>query len=623
MTPHREPVLAALRALGIGRLVLAIHDVSFPSREDEDIGRGSPYARGGHDFLAFVRELGFDGVQLGPQGQTSPGNASPYDGSAFSKNILSIALTELATPRFARVLDEATVATAVRGTPPGDSRAHYTYAFATQTRALATAAANLRERAAGGDGEAAALAARVAAFATQSEWLAHDARFEAFAVVNGTDDWRRWPEGDRLASPARIAEVEQAQAAVLGAYAFGQYVLQVQHQALRERCHELGLRLYGDLQVGLSLRDRWSREHLFLEGYCMGAPPSRTNPEGQPWGYPVLDPRQYLRRFVGNDLETGPLAFVRARITKLFAELDGVRIDHPHGLVCPWVYEAAAADPMEAVLHGARLFETPVSADHPSLASLALVRADQINDAVPPYDDDHVHGLEPAQVSEYERVFDVVMEGARIAGRGADDVLCEVLSTCPEPLARVMDRHGLGRFRVTQKASLVDPEDGYRGENANPRDWIMIGNHDTEPLLAVVDRWERASLLTARAGYLALRLEPEPSQRAALAASLAADPRRLAQAVFAELFVGPASNVLVFFADLFGERATYNTPGLVSDSNWSMRVPRAFRETYAERRARGEALDIPRALARAMRARGEAFVAAHAELVAALESSGD
>ena len=469
VTPQHDLTLAALRALGIERLVLAIHDVSFPSAAAEDIGRGSPYATGGHEFLAFARELGFDGVLLGPQGQTSRGNPSPYDGSVFSKSVLSIALAELTTKRFAHLLDEKTVATAVARAPAGDSRAHHEYAWEVLAHALATAAATLRERTAEGDAGAVELASEVAAFATRAAWLAHDARFEAFAAEHDTDDWRTWPEADRLPSPARVAEVEQAHAEVLGAYALGQYVLHVQHQELRQVLRPLGLRLYGDLQVGLSLRDRWSRGHLFLDRYLMGAPPSRTNPEGQPWGYPVLDPRQYLPRFVG-DVDTGPLAFLRARITKLFAELDGVRIDHPHGLVCPWVYDGSASDPMEAVVHGARLFETPVSAEHPSLVSLALVRADQIDQSVPAYDDDHVRGLTSTQASsEYERLFDVVMEGARTAGRSADDVLCEVLSTCPAPLAFVMDRYGLGRFRVTQKASLVDIEDVYRGERMPSR----------------------------------------------------------------------------------------------------------------------------------------------------------
>jgi 4-alpha-glucanotransferase len=596
--------------------------VSFPSAQGEDVGRGSPYARGGRAFLDFAASLGFDGIQLGPQGQTSPGNPSPYDGSVFSKSVLSIALAELAEARFAGVLPRAFVDAAVYGTPSGDSRAHYTYAFRSQAEGLMLASANLARRVAAGDRAAHELTADVAAFAARSPWLAHDARFEAFATLHGTDAFGLWPESDRLPSAARAAQVEAEQHDVIAAWTFGQYVLDAQHRALREHLRTAGVRLYGDLQVGLSLRDRWSRGALFLDRYLMGAPPSRTNPEGQPWGYPVLDPRQYLARFAGNGsgaAQSAPLAFVKARVTKLFDELDGVRIDHPHGLVCPWVYDGAAPDPMRAVVEGARLFETPASEAHPSLAALALARPEQIDGSVPAYDDHHVRGLTDAQITEYERIFAIVMDAARAAGRSADDVLCEVLSTCPAPLGGVMKRYGLGRFRVTQKASLADPLDGYRGENAHPRDWIMIGNHDTPPLRAVIARWAESATLEARAAYLATRLEPEPARRAALAASLASDPRRLAVGMFAELFVGPAANVLVFFADLYGETATYNTPGVMHADNWSMRVPAEFQAIYEERRARGEAMDVAGALALAMRARGEAFLRTHADLLAALE----
>src|SRR4051812_32732880 len=101
--PSRSPrrldthalVRESLALLGIDKLVLAIHDVSFPSLPDEDIGRGTPYSRGAQDFLEAMRDIGFDGVQLGPQGQTTPGNLSPYDGSVFSKSQLSIPLSAL------------------------------------------------------------------------------------------------------------------------------------------------------------------------------------------------------------------------------------------------------------------------------------------------------------------------------------------------------------------------------------------------------------------------------------------------------------------------------------------------------------------------------------------------
>ena len=269
---------------------------------------------------------------------------------------------------------------------------------------------------------------------------------------------------------------------------------------------------------------------------------------------------------------------------------------------------------------GARLLETPASAEHPSLAELAVVGPEQIDPSVPAYDDAHVLGVTAAQLTEYERLVEVIMDCAREGGRTANDVLCEVLSTCPAPLAAVMKEYGLSRFRVTQKASTVDPDDGYRGENAEPRDWIMLGNHDTPPLRAVVERWSREGGVPARAAYLAMRLEPDIARQASVAAALGSEPRKLALGMFADLFVGPATNVLVFFADVFGETATYNVPGVISDSNWRLRVPGAFREVYAARLARGEAMDVMGALALAMRARGEAFVRGHEDLVRALEA---
>src|SRR5690606_6232704 len=104
-----------------------------------------------------------------------------------------------------------------------------------------------------------------------------------------------------------------------------------------DRGAQLGLSFFGDFQVGYSRRDRWHFESLFLDGYQMGAPPSRTNPEGQPWGYPVLDPAQ-LRNADGG--LGAALRLIDARARKYFAAYQRIRVDHPHGLVCPWVYVA-------------------------------------------------------------------------------------------------------------------------------------------------------------------------------------------------------------------------------------------------------------------------------------------
>ena len=347
----------------------------------------------------------------------------------------------------------------------------------------------------------------------------------------------------------------------------------------------------------------------------MCAPPSRTTPEGQPWGYGVLDPRLY-----GTRSAAGPaIAFVAGRVGKVLDEFDGLRVDHPHGWIDPWVYAADAADPLVAVKGGARLFSSPERVD---LAQWAIARQEQIDASELPYADGRVRVLSPAQVEQYAMLFDALVDMAAARGRGTDEIIAEVLSTQPYPVRRVLERHGLGRFRVTQKSVLSDPRDVYRAENARPQDWIMVGTHDTESIWRVAERWAASGMSEQRAAYLASRLVPDVGTRPRWIAQMAASPQALARAQLADLFVGPARNVMVFFTDLLGLREVYNRPGTVSPENWSLRVPPDFAAAYRGAAAKGAALDLPAALATAMRARGAAFAAEHRELLQQLHAAG-
>ncbi len=288
-------------------------------------------------------------------------------------------------------------------------------------------------------------------------------------------------------------------------------------------------------------------------------------------------------------------SFVEQRMNRMLSLYDGVRIDHPHGHCDPWVYDAGAADPLRAVQSGARLFSSPDLADHPTLAAFAVARPAQIDRGTRRFDDGWVTDLDDEQVARYAAVIDVIVDAARRHGRALDDLLCEVLSTLPYPLARVMERHGFGRFRVTQKASLVEPTDVYRAENARPADWVMIGNHDTPPVWRLVEEWAQSGALGARRDLLATALRVDPTSLAA--------PSSLVQAMLAELFLSPARNVMVFFADLFGSTEIYNEPGVVSGENWRLRLSPEWRARYDVDRRAGRALDVPAALAAALRAK--------------------
>jgi len=553
-------VTEALLALGKDRLVLAIHDASFPAGR-EDVGRGSPYSRRGRAFLGFARGLGFDGIQLGPQGETSLGNPSPYDSSYFSRNFLSIALGDLVDgDRFGGLLSREALRAAVEGRPEGDERVHAAYSWRAQGAALDEAHAAFR----GALASRPVLGEALSRFRRENaSWLA---RAEALAARRGDD-----PDG----------------------CAFRQLVLEEQHGDLRAHCRAIGLRLYADLAIGCSVEDREAYQALFLPGYLLGAPPSRTNPAGQPWGYPVLDPRRYA---------LGGLDLLLARVDRAIAGYDGIRLDHPHGLVCPWVYKAGAASPEESVRAGARLFSSPDLTDHAALAPLAIARAEQLDRSLPRHADGWVRALDEAQVERYATLIDAIVARARSAGWGDAEVACEVLSTLPYPLRRVLERHGLGRMRVAQKASLDDPADVYRSENAAPEDWIMAGTHDTPPVWLVVERWRQAGELERRADYLAERLAA-PYDRARFARRLVLDRGELVHALFADMLASRARRVSIFWADLFGVEELYNEPGTFHERNWILRVPSDFEARYRARAARGEALDLGRALRMAVDAR--------------------
>nr|WP_242589074.1 4-alpha-glucanotransferase [Corallococcus macrosporus] len=624
---HRSLVTEALEALGVTRWVLSIHDPSFPGLPGEDLGRGSPYSEGAARFLAFARDLGFTGIQLGPQGQTTAHNPSPYDGTLFSRNTLNVALAPLTDPHgpWGALLSSGTLARLASDVPAdGGPGARYHSACRGQALALQEAWDTFRRT------REPVLVQRFEAFRVEHrEWLERDALFDVLATRHHTpDDWRGWADslagrlfaprpGEEAQAEARIRELLTVEAEAVAQYAFRQFLVHEQHGLLRERAGAWGLKLYGDLQIGFSPRDTWARQGLFLRDYLMGAPPSRTNPEGQPWNYPVLDPEQY----VAPDGPGPVLRYLDARLGKMLSEYDGLRIDHPHGLVCPWVYRAGSADPLRAVQGGARLFSSPDLPDHPALARYALVAPEQLDRSVPRHADGWVKSLPEEQVRRYAILFDSVVRTARERGRAREDVLCEVLSTLPHELSRVMARDGLGRFRVTQKADLNNPADVYRSENVAPEDWVMVGNHDTKSLWRLVSEWQWKHALRAQADYLAWRLHPEAEGREDFARELAQDPGLLAQAKFADLFASRARSVMVFFADLLGMPDTYNAPGSVDARNWSLRIPQDWTAHYQQRLRAGAALNLPQVLAMALRAGGAEVRTRHAELLTRLDAA--
>ncbi len=594
--------------LGIQRLALQVHSASFPERIEaggrgEDFGRGSPYSYGAERLYEWAAELGFDTIQLGPMGMTGRGNPSPYDATIFSRNPLDLPLARMVDAGRLSAATFESLSRAVRRTPGG--AAGYSMTFDAQQSALAEIIA----------GATADDRRQAAEFLEQhASWLVPDALYAVLGQMHGSDWWPHWtrtpqalldqrlfaPEaGHENAAAERLAQLRLEHAARINDYALVQWLLAEQHYLLRERLAKLDIALYADLQVGLSPQDAWRWQGVFLPGYRMGAPPSRTNPEGQPWGYYVLDPAK-----LGTHESPGPaLAFVRARLSRVLDECDGVRIDHPHGWVDPWVYAADDPNPLHAVQNGGRQYSSPDSPAHPALAPLAIARPEQLDRAQQAYADGWVRDLDDEQVAKYAILVDTIVAEQARRQRPAGDIACEVLSTIPYPVARVMQRHGIGRFRVTQKLNLTNESDVYRLEHAEPADWVMLGTHDTPTVWELAQKWSQNGAAEAWGKYIAERLAADRDADAA-ARQFAASPGSLVNGLFTAMLASRARHVSVFFPDLLGMTERYNAPGTVSDTNWTLRIPSDYAGQYEARCQRGEALDVVACLQRATAACG-------------------
>jgi 4-alpha-glucanotransferase len=545
--------------------------------------------------LRFAAQLGFNALQLGPAGAISPINLSPYDGTVFARNPWALGLEAL-TQDFGALLRDEDAALLLRAADP--RRVSADAAQHNLQHMLARCHQRFVERKQAAPADAVFQA--FAEFRARSkDWLEVDGVYAALAERAGDDPRNFEPalraifepgaagEGRRSALRATLAaDIERAE--------LTQFLLHAQHQAFRAQAQQLGIELWGDMQVGYSHRDRFLRADAFCPQFLLGAPPSRTNPAGQPWGYPLLDPDQLAQP------DSPARRLFLARTRKLLDEHAGVRIDHPHGLVCPWVYPAAQPDAAQAVRDGTRARESPDLQD--PFIRWAIARPSDLNpQAAQRFADDWVSTLDAAQEAQYAVLFDVLLELCRDAGLTTDSIAAEVLSTCPYPLWRVLSRHGLGRFRVTQKANLQDPSDVYRTDKAQANDWLMLGTHDTPPVFGLVERWLSDGSAQLRAAYLAERLIADPSERQRARELFASGGRALMTASLADLFSSGARNVYVFVGDLFGETEPFNRAGIVHDDNWTYRLDPDFERVYAERVQRGAALDVMAALDLAIR----------------------
>jgi len=195
--------------------------------------------------------------------------------------------------------------------------------------------------------------AAFAEFLGECPWLDDYALFMALKEEFPGQGWFDWPQPLALRDERALREAREKYRRQMDLYRFEQYIFARQWRGLRDKAHECGISLIGDIPiyVGLDSVDVWANQEIFTlrpktlqPSHVAGVPPDYFSETGQHWGNP-------LYRWHSRD------AAVRKRLLNWWQEriainsqrVDISRIDHFRGFAAYWSIPAEN----ETAVHGA------------------------------------------------------------------------------------------------------------------------------------------------------------------------------------------------------------------------------------------------------------------------------
>jgi len=176
-------------------------------------------------------------------------------------------------------------------------------------------------------------------------WLDDFALFMAIKGARNGAVWTRWEPELRRREPAALARCAEQLRAEIAAQKFAQFVFFRQWERLRDYCHELGIRLMGDIPIYVAhdSADVWANPELFLldengePSAVAGVPPDYFSATGQLWGNPLYNWEMMARRGYGWWID---------RFQAALGLVDVARLDHFRGFEAYWRVPAGAGTAM-------------------------------------------------------------------------------------------------------------------------------------------------------------------------------------------------------------------------------------------------------------------------------------
>lgn len=571
--------------LGIKEMALIMHGSSFPV-ESQDFGVGSPYSKESQDVIKLEMLHGFNNNQLGPNGKLSKADVSPYKSTVFARNELFIDLKALKNDEYANILDDKSTNNllSLLEVKYKNDDANYAYskfydAFENYDIALNAAYDNFQKKLYDKDEKALKLNSEFNEFKQNNKTrLMKESLFKVLNKTYGSGDFRVWdnPVDKNLINllrqrdPAAIERYNYLTAKFkkeINVYKFEQFIADKQIKENKQFRKDNNFKYISDMLVGFSECDEWINKDAFLENWRLGCPNGGTYGP-QMWDVPVLDPNK-LFNADGTLGIAGKL--LKEKIDRALEDCENVRIDHALGLIDPYVYDENTVE----IING------------------------NLSDKFKAGNISHL-GLDPN--CNYKNILEkIIIPSMKEHGLDPQDAVWEDLS----------NNEGTWFYEVYKnKHNLpgITQLEFSRSEGSSRKNWALLGSHDSQPALKLLNEQEWARNHSAwepqyLAGFLHWDKFERAKERDEFCQRIANNNLDRVKAKFAELFMN-SEKIQISFADFFGLDKVYNYGGRNVDTNWKLRLSKDYEDAYYKNLSSDKptALNLPEILKIAVKA---------------------
>ena len=403
-----------------------------------------------------------------------------------------------------------------------------------------------------------------------------NALYEVLVAKYVSSDISQWSEIDRNLFDSsipksqrdeRIKELEEYYQYSIEFSQFKQFIADKQQKESRQALNAQDIKLYGDCLIGFSRSEMWANPNCFRENLYYGGPDPDGCPETngiQTWGLPALD---YTK--LGECSENGDLSklgevgkFLYDKYSLFFKRYDGIRMDAAWQFVTPFIYQAVNGNYEEF-----KLPEINFTIFNIMKAAAKDVLGDKFDEQNPD---------------------NIMLE---LVGMSAGKSCAMTLNTYPHLYTTAYSEY--------DERPKTFVEKGYQ----NGKFYVGVGCHDNDSLVNMAkDTYKRKLHLDdMKRDYphfdmsdLAFDAVEYQSQ-----SQEAKTQENYRTAKFAEIFT--SAKQFFTLPDIFGMEERINISGKADDRNWRVRIPTDYEKFYFSQLSNGFGLNLPKALANALR----------------------